>query len=179
MTVPLSVRPATAADVDALHALVNSAYRGDSSKAGWTSEADLLDGQRTDPEGLRETIAAPGSVILVHEEAGDLIACVNLERTDDASGTACYLGMLTVKPTRQASGLGRQLLAASEAFARDEWKARLVHMTVIVQRAELIAWYERRGYTRTGLLERFPYGDARFGLPRRDDLQFEVLEKVL
>lgn len=174
-TAPLEVRPASAADVEALCALVNSAYRGDSSRAGWTTEADLLGGQRTDPEGLREAIARPGSVILLCEREGRLDACVHLER----SGEGCYLGMLTVRPTLQASGLGRRLLAAAEGYAAAQWGARSVHMTVIVQRQELIAWYERRGYRRTGQHKEFPYGDPRFGLPRRDDLRFEVLEKRL
>lgn len=175
MALPSGIRPATSADVEALAALVNSAYRGDSSRAGWTTEAGLLDGQRTDPESLRAALAAPGTVILVFEEADRLDACVHLERRGDG----CYVGMLTVRPTLQAGGLGRRLLAAAEDFAREEWQARAAQMTVIVQRSELIAWYERRGYARTGESRPFPYGDPRFGLPRRDDLRFEVLEKLL
>jgi ribosomal protein S18 acetylase RimI-like enzyme len=171
----LPVRLATLADTTALAALVNSAYRGDSSKAGWTTEADLLGGQRVDAEGMRETLRAPGSVILVHEQAGELAACVNLEHT----GADCYLGMLTIRPTLQAGGIGRQLLAAAESYAREHWQAKRMHMTVIAQRAELIAWYERRGYRRTGRTKPFPYGDERFGLPKRADLYFEVLEKLL
>jgi ribosomal protein S18 acetylase RimI-like enzyme len=180
---PLRLRPATSRDVEALCALVNSAYRGASSRAGWTTEESLLDGQRTDPASLRELLAEADSVVLVHEavEPGErepdlrLDACVHLERR----GEACYLGMLTVRPTLQAGGLGRRLLTAAEEFARRTWSSRRVEMTVIAQRAELIAWYERRGYGRTGRREPFPYGDERFGLPRRDDLVFEVLEKEL
>jgi ribosomal protein S18 acetylase RimI-like enzyme len=171
----LTTRPATAADAPALVALVNSAYRGESSKAGWTSEADLLDGQRIDVEALTETIARPGSVILVHVQDHAPVACVHLERT----GEDCYLGMLTVRPTTQGSGLGRQLLEAAECWASEHWSSLSMHMTVIEQRIELIAWYERHGYSRTGERKPFPYGDERFGLPRRGDLAFEVLRKPL
>jgi ribosomal protein S18 acetylase RimI-like enzyme len=175
MTRGLTLRPATPADAPALVALINSAYRGDSSRAGWTTEADLLDGQRVDVEGLTETITTPGNVILLY--GGDLepVACVLLERT----GADCYLGLLTIQPTAQGAGLGRQMLDAAERWAVDEWSSQTMHMTVIVQRTELIDWYQRRGYHRTGIRKAFPYGDERFGLPRRDDLEFEVLRKDL
>ena len=175
MTIGLITRLATTADALMLVALVNSAYRGDSSKAGWTTEADLLGGQRVDVEGLTETIARPGNVILLHERDQVPVACVHLERT----GEDCYLGMLTIRPTTQGAGLGRQMLEAAERWAVKHWSSRTIHITVIVQRTELIAWYERRGYRRTGERKPFPYGDERFGLPRRDDLAFEVLRKSL
>ena len=175
MRIGLALRPATSADAPALAALVNSAYRGDSSRAGWTTEADLLGGQRIDVEGLTETIATPGNVILLHEQDEVPVACVHLERTRED----CYLGMLTIRPTSQRTGLGRQLLEAAERWALEHWSSRSMHMTVIVQRIELIAWYERRGYSRTGERKPFPYGDARFGLPRRPDLAFEVQCKPL
>lgn len=170
-----NLRPATNADVDALVSLVNSAYRGDSSRAGWTTEADLLGGQRTDPESLRTLIADPQNVILLLEREGQLVACVNLRRKPDRA----YLGMLTVSPVLQSKGTGKELLALSEQWVLEHWGLKHIEMTVIVQRKELIAWYERRGYARTGHREPFPYGDARFGLPRRPDLEFEVLEKFL
>lgn len=168
----LVTRVATLADAPALDALVNSAYRGESSEAGWTTEADLLGGQRVDVEGIRETIATPGHVILLNGEDAP-VACVHLERT----GEDCYLGLLTVRPALQNRGLGRQLLESAERFAVEHWSARSMHLTVIQQRLELLAWYERRGYERTGVLKPFPYGDERFGLPRRPDLVFEVLRK--
>ncbi len=171
----LTTRAATSADAPALAALVNAAYRGDSSRAGWTTEADLLGGQRVDVERLTETIATPGNVILLHEQDHRPVGCVHLERTGDD----CYLGMLTVLPTLQRSGLGRQMLEAGERWAIEHWCSRTMHMTVIVQRTELIAWYERRGYRRTLERKPFPYGDERFGLPRRADLAFEVLIKDL
>jgi ribosomal protein S18 acetylase RimI-like enzyme len=175
MKIGLTTRSAMAADVPALVALVNSAYRGDSSRAGWTTEADLLGGQRIDVEGLTEMIAAPGHVVLLHDQDHVPVACVHLERT----GEDCYLGMLTIRPTMQGNGLGRRLLETAEHWAIEHWSSRSMHMTVIVQRIELIAWYERRGYSRTGERKPFPYGDERFGLPRCADLQFEVLWKSL
>lgn len=171
----LDWRVATLDDVEALERLVNSAYRGDSSRQGWTTEAELLGGQRTDAESLRALVQSGEDVLLVVEEKGELVACVNLRRHAGHG----YLGMLTVRPTRQTGGLGRRLLAIAEAYVAREWGLRRMEMTVIVQRPELIAWYERRGYRRTERRERFPYGDPRFGLPKRDDLEFVVLEKAL
>jgi ribosomal protein S18 acetylase RimI-like enzyme len=168
-------RVATEADAPALAGLVNSAYRGKSSRAGWTTEADLLGGQRVDVDRLNEIIGTPQNVILVHEQGGEPVACVHLEQTGDH----CYLGMLTIRPTLQGTGLGRQILEAAEEFAVQYWGSRSMHMTVITQREELIAWYERRGYRRTGTRKPFPYGDERFGIPRRDDLVFDVLSKPL
>ena len=170
-----TVRPALATDCTVLSSFVNSAYRGQSSKAGWTTEADLLDGQRVDAAGLREAIGKQGSVVLLHEAAGEIIACVALDRR----ARDCHLGMLSVSPTRQSAGLGRRLLVAAELYALEKFAATRMSMSVIVQRPEQIAWYERRGYRRTGRFEPFPYGDERFGLPRRPDLRFEILEKPL
>jgi ribosomal protein S18 acetylase RimI-like enzyme len=172
---PLVTRAATAADAPELVALINSAFRGESSKTGWTTEADLLGGQRVDVERLAETIAAAHHVVLLHEQNDELVGCVQLQRTGDD----CYLGMLTVRPGLQGAGLGRQLLEAAERWAIAHWSSRSMRMSVIVQRVELIAWYERRGYRLTGERKPFPYGDARFGLPRRADLVFEVLWKNL
>jgi len=175
MTHVLATRAATAADSPALAALVNSAFRGDSSKAGWTTEADMLGGQRVDVERVAETIAAAHHVILLHEQDDELLGCVQLERTGDD----CYLGMLTVRPGLQGAGLGRQLLEAAERWAIAHWSSRSMRMSVIAQRVELIAWYERRGYCLTGERKPFPYGDERFGLPRRADLVFEIMSKNL
>jgi len=175
MTIGLPTRPAATSEAPVLVALINSAYRGDSSKAGWTTEADLLGGQRVDVEGLTEMLLRPGNVMLVHDRNHVPVGCVHLEQT----GEDCYLGLLTIQPTMQRAGLGRRMLEAAERWAIEHWSSRAVHMTVIVQRPELIAWYERRGYRRTEERKPFPYGDQRFGLPRRDDLAFEVLRKPL
>jgi ribosomal protein S18 acetylase RimI-like enzyme len=173
--VPLTFRQAALQDLPSIAELVNSAYRGDASRTGWTTEADLLGGQRTDPVTLREQLTASDGVLLLAEQAEALRGCVYLERKHPEA----YLGMLTIDPTRQNSGLGRALLAHAETFARQEWNARAIRMTVIAQRAELIAWYARRGYLPTGEREAFPYGDARFGRPKREDLYFTILRKPL
>ena len=177
----LALRPARRADAEALSALVNAAYRGDTSRVGWTTEADLLGGQRTDATALRDFIAQGETmgdrVLLVHERAGDasaIDACVQLERR----GEEAYLGMFTVRPTLQGGGLGRRLLAGAEQDVRRRWSSRAVVMTVIAQRSELIAWYVRRGYRTTGETAPFPYGDLRFGEPKRPDLRFVVLRKA-
>lgn len=169
----LSFRAATEADVDAVVALVESAYRGESSRAGWTTEADLLDGRRTGPDEIGEYLARPRSLILLAERDRDLLACAHVAEEDGAG----YFGMFSVRPTRQGNGLGKRVLAEAERIVREAWRLPAMRMTVIDSRAELIAFYERRGYRRTGVFKPFPYGDARFGIPRRDDLRFEVLEK--
>lgn len=171
----MNLTPATAADLPALHALIERAYRGDSARRGWTHEADLLGGQRTDLEALAEVIADPAQTLLVAVEGGAPVACVQV--TDKGDGRA-YLGMITVDPDRQAGGLGRRLLAGAESFAAASGATR-AEMTVISQRAELIGWYVRRGYRPTGEQRPFPHADPRFGLPKRDDLVFVVLEKAL
>ncbi|HZN14183.1 MAG TPA: GNAT family N-acetyltransferase [Acidimicrobiales bacterium] len=171
----MTFREAQADDVDVVHALVQAAFRGDASRAGWTTEADLLDGQRTDPEALAEIIVSETGALLLAEDGGEIAACCHLERRADATA---YLGMLSVGPTLQGAGVGRALLAEAERRAT-AFGARRMRMTVIRQRTELIEWYERRGYHRTGETQPFPYGDERFGLPKVDDLEFVVLEKPL
>ena len=168
-------RLATPDDVAVIVALVESAYRGDVSRKGWTTEADLLDGQRTDPVGVTELITKPDSCMLLAERNGTLLACANLEKRGDAG----YFGMFSVRPDLQGGGIGRATLAEAERIARDDWHCREMQMTVISVRDELIAWYERRGYKRTGKYSPFPYGDERFGVPKRDDLRFELLVKPL
>ena len=171
----LTFRSATEADIPALIKLVTSAYRGDASRAGWTTEADLLDGARIDAQGLQADLARPRSVILLAERDGHLLACAHVA---DEHGKG-YFGMFSVDPTQQGGGVGKQLLAAAEAHAYRQWGVPVMQMTVIDVRDELIAFYERRGYLRTGIKKPFPYGDERFGTPKRDDLRFEILEKPL
>lgn len=168
-------RAATAADIPAVVALVESAYRGESGRRGWTTESNLLDGQRTDAQDVGEAIGRADSLVLLAELDGVLVSCCHLEKQDGAA----YFGMFAVDPARQTGGIGKQVIAEAERVARERWGVDRMRMTVIVQREELIAFYERRGYVRTGQSKPFPYGDARFGIPRRDDLRFEVLEKPL
>ncbi|WP_020137087.1 GNAT family N-acetyltransferase [Streptomyces sp. 351MFTsu5.1] len=174
-TAGLTFRDATDADVDTLVALVESAYRGDESRAGWTTEADILEGQRTDPEGVLAVIKSPDSRLLTVERDGRVVACCQLEHR----GSYAYFGMFAVSPTLQGGGLGKVVIAQAERLAVETWGVTEMHMTVISVRDDLIAWYERRGYRRTGRMTPFPYGDERFGIPQRDDLRFELLVKPL
>lgn len=175
MTGELAFRDATAADVPALVDLVTSAYRGDASRRGWTTEADMLDGKRIDADLLRADIERPRSQVLVAERDGLMLACAHVCE----EGGAGYFGMFSVRPELQGGGIGKRLLAEAERIVREDWCLPAMRMTVIDIRDELIAFYERRGYRRTGIKKPFPYGDARFGIPRRQDLRFEVLEKQL
>ena len=169
-----SSRPALRTDIPQLVSLVNGAYRGDGSKRGWTTEADLLGGQRVD-EGMLEEELEAGHAILVLEDRGNLIACVHLEkRTAHA-----YLGMLTVRPDLQATGLGKRLLAEAEEWIKTRWGLNCVRLIVLPQRSELIAWYDRRGYRLTGQTFPFPYGNERYGIPLKPDLQLAEMEKDL
>ena len=172
----MDLRPANEADYPAVIAMTNSAYRGPPGQAAWKVETMIL-GQRIDDALLRDDLAStPGALLLIASDA--ISQHVGHVRLDPGADATWYLGLLTVDPDRQDGGLGRQLLEASEAYAQGHG-ARRIQMTVIRQRVELIAWYERRGYARTGQTKPFPYGDNRFGEPTRDDLVFEVLEKGL
>jgi N-acetylglutamate synthase-like GNAT family acetyltransferase len=170
----MSVRHATDADVPAVRALVDAAYRGDASRAGWTTEADLLDGQRTDETLVRELLVAPDSAVLLLEEGGALLACCHVEQRPGVG----YVGMVAVAPGRQGRGTGRRLLEAAERQLV-AWALPAAEMTVLAQRPELLAWYARRGYLPTGERRPFPYGDERYGRPRRPDLELLVLRKPL
>jgi len=180
-TSSLTFRRAARGDVPQVVALVERAYRGEASRAGWTTEADLLAGQRTDEVEVAALLAASDTRFVLASRSAELVGSMMLARHDGslaANGTV-YVGMLAVLPTLQASGIGRALLGEAERLTRDERLGDTLRMTVIGQRSELIAWYERRGYRRTGEREPFPYGKPRFGLPRREDLYFEVLEKAV
>lgn len=166
------ISTATEADIPALSALVNGAYRGESSKKGWTTEADLLDGIRTDETGLKAMLQNPAETILTYEDAGRLWGCVALEK----KGAELYLGMLTVWPEAQTAGIGKKLLVAAEKLAQEQ-QCQTITITVITARHELIAWYERRGFRATGETKPFP-DDPRFGLPKQK-LEFIVMKKEL
>lgn len=168
MTDTLAIAPATPADAPALKDLLEAAYRGDSARRGWNHEADILDDERTSREELDALLADPAVTILTARDGTRLIGCVAVTRKDAALG---YLGMLCVLPTLQSGGLGRRLLDAAEDLARARGIAAM-EMTVIDSRAELIGWYERRGYAFTG--ERRP-----FPVLRDPPITFVVLEKAL
>lgn len=167
----MNISKATLQDIPKLVVLINSAYRGDSSKKGWTTEADLLDGVRTDKDSLEKMINKKNAVILQFcDEKNILQACVYLEKKE----TKMYLGMLTVSPLQQAKGIGKKLLSASEKYANEQ-KYSIVEMTVISVRTELITWYEKNGYYKTGETKPFP-DDIKFGIPKQP-LEFVVMQK--
>lgn len=177
---PLTVRKATPADIPALLALVKSAYRGEDSRQGWTTEADLVADERIDEAGLLAKITAPGStVLLATTETEDLLACCEVVRHPPPSDLS-YFGLFAVNPRLQNGGIGRKVLAEAERYAREEMGAARMEMTVVWLREELIAWYVRRGYVVVeGEKRPFPYEHLVNGKALRDDLYFIVLQKDL
>lgn len=172
------IQPAQIEDAEEISALVNSAYRGDSSRVGWTTEADYIGGQRTNPEIIRRDFFSNGErtmLVLREQENAEILACVALEWLKDG---VAYLGMLTVKPTLQAKGVGRVLLEASENFVKSK-NFKRIELSVVHIRDTLMAWYERRGYVRKGETKPFPYGNPEFGSPNIDGLHFIIFEKNL
>ncbi|MCA1196774.1 GNAT family N-acetyltransferase [Sphingomonas sp. R647] len=163
-----TIRPATAADLPRLHPVVERAYRGDSARQGWTHEADLLSNTRTDLATLA-TLVDGDSRLLIALDGDTILGCVNIASRGDS---LAYLGLLCVDPALQAGGIGKQLIAAAEATARETLAATRIEMTVIDQRVELIAWYERHGYTRSGETRPFP-------VPIDPPLTMAVLTKPL
>ncbi|MFC5062873.1 GNAT family N-acetyltransferase [Actinomycetospora atypica] len=170
---PLTIRPAVAEDADALLELVHAAYRGEGGETGWTTEAELIDGPRTTRDLLAADLADPAIHLLV---AGDHDGCCAV--THRAGEPVASFGMFAVRPSSQGTGLGKLLQNAAEQYAR-EAGATTMELCVIDRRAELIAWYERRGYVRTGETRPFPYGEEGVGFPRGDDFRFAVLTKPL
>jgi ribosomal protein S18 acetylase RimI-like enzyme len=157
--------------------LVNSAYRGAAGRRGWTHEAELLAGERTRPSDVAAMIEDSSTTLLIRrsDDRHSLVGCVAIEMN---GADRCTISMLAIAPERQTGGLGRSLLADAEHFAAEQG-ATVAKLTVVEQREELIAWYERHGYRRTGFHEAFPYGDDSVGTPLRDDLRFVILEKAL
>jgi ribosomal protein S18 acetylase RimI-like enzyme len=176
VTIP-SLTVAKTGEVSVITALINLAYRGAGLDAGWTTEAELFQGNRTSEELLQENIDANVNAALLvwRLPDGALLGCVWLEPEDDH---IWYLGSLSIDPRQQNRGLGRKLLAAAEDWVRERG-GREIRMTVVNVRDTLLGWYTRRGYALTGEAEPFPYGDNRFGIPKRDDLHFVVLRKRL
>ena len=169
MTETVTVRIAGPADLPRLHPVIERAYRGDSARQGWTHEADLLSGERIDDDTLQAMIADPAQVLLIAEQGDVALGCVSLTARGDG---LVYLGLLCVDPTRQAGGIGKAIIAAAEKLSRDTLDADRIEMTVIDSRIELIAYYERRGFVRTG--ERRP-----FPVEVDPPLSMVVLEKAL
>ena len=168
----LFFRCALISESAAIAALVNATYRGESSRQGWTTEADLLDGLRTTAKDVQQVIESEHNVILVCVSGDELIASVCLEKKADAA----YVGMFVVKPAMQGTGIGKQLLTYAESYAAQYWSVSKFCMHVITLRHELIAFYERRGYRRTGIVKAFPVNPEMWQ-PKITGLQFELLEK--
>lgn len=164
----VTIRPAVEPDLPRLRPVVERAYRGDSARAGWTHEADLVSGERTDPETLRSLLDGD-SRLLIALDGDTILGCVNIAGRGDG---LAYLGLLCVDPQLQAGGIGKQLVAAAEATARDTFAATRIEMTVIDRRAELIAWYLRHGYAASGEIRPFP-------VPLDPPLSMTVLVKQL
>lgn len=167
------ITKATLKDVSALNQLINSAYRGETSKKGWTTEANLLEGLRTTEQELTETIQDKKNTILKFTQNEQIIGCVLLIEKEQQ----LYLGMLTVSPDLQNSGIGKQLLHQAETQALALGLPKIV-MTVISVREELIAWYKRNGYQETGAREPFPASHAHSAIAK-EPLEFIVLEKKI
>ena len=173
----LAIRIATSADANAIANLVNAAYRGDTGRRGWTTESDILSGQRVDQQSLMETLQEVDSVILLAvTSVGEIRGCVHVKKN---STEVSYLGMLTAAFDGQTQGIGSRLLSAAEDFAKSINGAKSIEMTVIESRTELIDWYCRRGYQETGEKRPFPEHDERFGIPLVKGIRFSVLQKQL
>ena len=170
----LKIVRATIADVKEINVLVNSAYRGESSKIGWTTEADLLDGIRVDEERLVDFIQKKDSMLLKYmDDENKIIGCVHLEK----HGYKLYLGMLTVSPEFQGRGIGKEMMKEAEVQAKAV-NCSAVYMSVITDRRILLEWYIKHGYKNTGVKKPFPSHDKRFGLPKKP-LEFILLVKSI
>lgn len=167
------ITTATLEDVSALEKLINSAYRGETSKQGWTTEANLLGGKRITEEELSEIIQNKENTILKFTENDAIIGCVLLVN----KGNRLYLGMLTVSPILQNSGIGKQLLKEADVHALALGLPKIV-MTVISIREELIAWYKRHGFVDTGAREAFPLNNTDAVIANQS-LEFILMEKIL
>lgn len=174
----LEQRLATVADIPVLCALVNMAYRGESSRAGWTTEADLLTGVRTSERTIQALLTRDDVCILIGEDAGGaMIASICLERHPEQSGVV-QLGMIAVSPLLQNRGYGKMMILAAEKLAAEQWAAEIAEMRVISMRQELIAFYQRLGYQLTGETLPFPFQPDMWQ-PQVENMQLMTLRKVL
>lgn len=157
----LSTRLATVADAAAICDLANAAYRGTTGERGWTSEADLVAGNRTDVRAVEEAITRPRSAILLALESAQIVACVQVAQ----EGTDGHIGLLAVSPVQQGHGTGSWLLARAEDYVWRMFGAQRAVLAVIHQRPALRAFYERRGYRRVGASSPYPIG-LKVGVPK-------------
>ncbi|WGD37154.1 GNAT family N-acetyltransferase [Lysinibacter sp. HNR] len=172
----LSSRLAILEDAEALLVLITSAYRGESSRSGWTTEADLVHGPRTTVEAIRGNLQDADSEMVLITRGAEIVGCVHTKRASESTG---YLGMFAVRPDLQGLGIGKKLMAEAESYAAAAWNILRMELGVIGGRDELIEFYERRGYRKTGVTMPFPYDDPSAGSPQLPSLHFVVLRKDL
>ena len=165
-------RTANKSDAEAIAQLVNKAYRPETVAAGWTHESDLVSGNRTSVGQVEEVISKRDSVILVGLKDSEIVACVHIEK----DGSYCHIGMLAVNPMLQGAGAGKQMLAHAEKYANESFGSEKFVIVVVSSRSELIAFYLRRGYRKTGTVQDYPLW-AGVGTPKCSNLKTEVLEK--
>lgn len=164
---------ATPSDAERVHSLIERAYRGTVAATGWTNETELLEGPRSTLGEVAGIIADPQSRFVLAIANGSLIASALIKKYKDGA----YFGMFAVDPDLQQGGIGKMHIARCEADARRLWNAKFLRLTVISLRDELISWYERRGFVRTGEHEPFPFDEAPGAL--RTDFDLVVLQKPL
>ncbi|MES2502261.1 MAG: GNAT family N-acetyltransferase [Pseudomonadota bacterium] len=165
-------------DAQDIAALINSAYRGESSRAGWTTEADILDGLRTTTQEVASIIKREDAFVLVGVLRDQIVATICCEKQDAYGRNIAHLGMIAVKPTLQNKGHGATMIQAAEAMTAREWRVVGFHMAVITLREELIAFYERLGYVRSGEFKNFPENSALWQ-PKVAGLTLEYLVKII
>lgn len=174
----LHFHKAELSDAQAIAQLINSAYRGESSRLGWTTEADLLDGLRTTTPEIAGIIKREDAFILVGVLNDEIVATITCERQEAHGRAIAHLGMIAVKPSLQNKQHGKTLIKAAEAICLRQWRVVGFHMAVISLRTELIAFYERLGFARSGEFTRFPEA-SELWQPKVPDLSLEHLVKIL
>lgn len=174
----LNFHKAELSDSQEIAALINSAYRGESSRTGWTTEADILEGLRTTTQEIASIIQREDAFILVGVLRDEIVATVCCERQDAYGRNIAHFGMIAVKPTLQNKGHGKTMIQAAEAMTFREWRVVGFHMAVITLREELIEFYERLGYMRSGEFKNFPE-DSALWQPKVAGLTLEYLVKII
>jgi ribosomal protein S18 acetylase RimI-like enzyme len=165
-------RAAIKLDAEVIANLVNMAYRPESAASGWTHEYDLVSGSRTNADQILEIISKPDSVILLGIKGSEIVACIHIEK-DGSNGC---IGMFAVNPAVQGAGIGKQMLAYAEGVATENFSSDKFIMVVVSSRSELISFYQRRGYHKTGSIMDYPLS-AGAGIPKQSGLKIEILEK--
>jgi predicted N-acetyltransferase YhbS len=172
----IAIQRAQPVDAEAIAQLINSAYRGETSRAGWTTEADLIEGLRTTTQEIAHLLQQPNTMLLVGVLDHEVVATICCEWLQEGGQSKAKLGMIAVKPTLQNQGIGKQIIQAAEAHAHHAWQVQVYCMTVVTARDTLIAFYNRLGYQRTGLVRPFPY-ESDLWQVKVNGLQFEYFEK--